>query len=441
LFHDLTPEMLAKLLTVLKPLQAGAGEILSVAGDVGREMYIIISGEMREERPSDNSTKTLLAGEYFGELCVLDINPINLTTVTSTDVCELYSLSRDHIFATFEMMPEVLNHMKDIALERFVLSFQLDAEGDHQDAKLNDLLEEYTNIAVANATKGREHSSSFGKLKRESLRDKKPSLGGAVGDARGLSQSGRIVEEVVGENSPTNRSRPVRTNNNAASGIKAGRERVTRGSYNADLLSEEEEGGSERSAGAISSGVSIAQFETLSGEVKRIGDLENKMDKLLAMMAQNGGGMGGGGGHQGGGHGFGRGAGSMVGGGMNDAAKLRQQALMESHNAHLSSHNVGGEAGSRKSPSKPNTLKRAGSTSDLVNERLQNEITAATNHRRQSRMIGAGDLASLQATQGGGAGGAGGAGSVSPARMKALSETSEDGGMSGAKASHRGSIG
>lgn len=71
LFHDLTPEMLAKLLTVLKPLQASPDEVMAVAGDVGREMYIIINGEMIEERPSDGAKSTLKAGEYFGELCVL----------------------------------------------------------------------------------------------------------------------------------------------------------------------------------------------------------------------------------------------------------------------------------------------------------------------------------------------------------------------------------
>ena len=68
LFHDLTPEMLAKLLTVLKPLQVSPGEVLSVAGEIGREMYIVISGEMKMQKPNDPDPMYLGPGEYFGEV-------------------------------------------------------------------------------------------------------------------------------------------------------------------------------------------------------------------------------------------------------------------------------------------------------------------------------------------------------------------------------------
>ena len=52
LFTELNPEMLAKLLTVLKPLQVQTGDVLCTAGEIGREMYIVISGEMTEIKPS-----------------------------------------------------------------------------------------------------------------------------------------------------------------------------------------------------------------------------------------------------------------------------------------------------------------------------------------------------------------------------------------------------
>jgi len=71
LFHDLNPEMLAKLLTVLKPLQVMEGEGLATAGEIGREMYIVISGEMKNERANGESLGSLKAGTYFGELCAL----------------------------------------------------------------------------------------------------------------------------------------------------------------------------------------------------------------------------------------------------------------------------------------------------------------------------------------------------------------------------------
>ena len=48
----------------------------------------------------------------------MDINPINLSSISALTTCELYSLSRDDVFQQFAEMPEVLGHMKDVALEQ-----------------------------------------------------------------------------------------------------------------------------------------------------------------------------------------------------------------------------------------------------------------------------------------------------------------------------------
>jgi len=161
--------MLAKLLTVLKPLQASSGEIFSIAGEIGREMYIIISGEMMMLKPDDHNKAILSAGEYFGELCALDINPINLSTVTALEPCELYSLSRDDVFNTFRGTPEVLGHTKDVALESFIVNHRLDADINEEDKVLNnDFLAEKTAIAV---------DSKSTTISTKDTRSKKISLG------------------------------------------------------------------------------------------------------------------------------------------------------------------------------------------------------------------------------------------------------------------------
>jgi len=91
---------------------------------------------------------TLRAGDYFGELAALDINPINLTTVTATQSCELYSLSNERLKTAFFSMPEVLNHMKDIVLEKAIVMYKLDADVHQDNEMLNKFFEEQTKKAM-----------------------------------------------------------------------------------------------------------------------------------------------------------------------------------------------------------------------------------------------------------------------------------------------------
>ena len=107
LFEDLTPEMLAKILTSLKPLQVAMEETVCAAGDIGRELYILTNGEMSVSNSEGKILAMLRAGSYFGELCALDLNLVNLTTVTAISNCELYSLSKEKLATAFVGMPEV----------------------------------------------------------------------------------------------------------------------------------------------------------------------------------------------------------------------------------------------------------------------------------------------------------------------------------------------
>ncbi|GMH51745.1 hypothetical protein TL16_g01078 [Triparma laevis f. inornata] len=196
LFHDLTPEMLAKLLTVLKPLQIGSGEVLSVAGEIGREMYIVISGELKMTKPGGDPNGTILnPGEYFGELCALDINPINLSTTKAASPCDLYSLSRDDVFNTFRDMPEVLGHMKDVALETFVIEHKLDAEAKEEDQVLTDFLKNQTAEAVHHKTS----NTKVDTRKKAKVKMTIPGREGEEGSGGGRDQRGTLTSKIMGK--------------------------------------------------------------------------------------------------------------------------------------------------------------------------------------------------------------------------------------------------
>ncbi|GMI32533.1 hypothetical protein TrRE_jg6226 [Triparma retinervis] len=364
LFHDLTPEMLAKLLTVLKPLQAGHKEVLSVAGQIGREMYIIISGEMVLQKPDkdDDDTTILTAGEYFGELCVLDINPINLTTITARGTCELYSLSRDDVFNIFKEMPEVLDHMKDIALEAFIVNHKLDADVDEEDEVLNEFFEQKNKIAVnSKSSEAKEGASS-----RKTLKTKRSSL--ALTEASQTKREDNGGGEGGGEGTRAKReSFASKRRTMDAKRLAAARSDILDNSGVVSSLTVD--------TGASSVATSPAYAS--SHIDNRMRSLENKLDKLLSSIS-NVSPNGSGGGHQ----------------GMSAARVMRQQALKEEHELHQ-----------RTSPKRG--LQRVGSKAD-ISEDIARDAQAAIQHRRQSRMLGMELASSL--TDGGAAGGGGGGG-------------------------------
>ena len=75
---------------------------------------------------------------------------MSLATITALTTCELYSLSRDDIYRTFKLMPEVLGHMKECALERFIDAYRVDAEydADGTNEALQEVLQNQTAIAI-----------------------------------------------------------------------------------------------------------------------------------------------------------------------------------------------------------------------------------------------------------------------------------------------------
>ena len=342
LFHDLTPEMLAKLLTVLKPLQASSGEILSIAGEIGREMYIIISGEMMMLKPDDHSKAILSAGEYFGELCALDINPINLSTVTALQPCELYSLSRDDVFNTFRDMPEVLGHMKDVALESFIVNHRLDADINEEDKVLNDFLAEKTAIAVD--SKSTTLSTKDIRSKKNITRSSREPIDRGIGDDG---------NSLVGAPSPANTSRSTNR--------KTMEKKIAKG-----LSKTETNVGDVLTVDFNATPLDIPpsaspSILTNSTEIEdRLKALESKMDKLLSSMTN-----------------LSQGAISAMPG-LSAASVMRQQALKEEHELH--------QASIAREKSISPTLKRVGSKHDISQE-IGKGAQAALNYRRQSRML------------------------------------------------------
>jgi len=73
LFHGLTTEEIANIFAHCKQIQLGQGEVLFKKGDIGKSLYVLISGEI-EVFDDDKHICFLAPGEMLGEMAVITQN-------------------------------------------------------------------------------------------------------------------------------------------------------------------------------------------------------------------------------------------------------------------------------------------------------------------------------------------------------------------------------
>lgn len=84
LFGALPDEVLLGFVEHQKVMHVGAGEIVFHEGDSGREMFVLLEGEVEVLRHSKSGRETRVAvlgpGDWFGEMSILDVLPRSATT-------------------------------------------------------------------------------------------------------------------------------------------------------------------------------------------------------------------------------------------------------------------------------------------------------------------------------------------------------------------------
>jgi CRP/FNR family transcriptional regulator, cyclic AMP receptor protein len=85
LFDGLSKKHLAQISNLMTPVNLTAGDVLARQGEIGREFVILLEGEVDVAR--DGKVIAVRgAGDYIGEIALLDNQPRTATVTAKTDV-------------------------------------------------------------------------------------------------------------------------------------------------------------------------------------------------------------------------------------------------------------------------------------------------------------------------------------------------------------------
>lgn len=108
LFGGLSEETLTDFVQKLPIIQLEPGEVVFREGEIGRELYVLLGGEMEvlkgPRSPRDTGRETRVAmlgpGDWFGEMSILDVMPRS-ATVRALALSRLLRLSASDLDALY----------------------------------------------------------------------------------------------------------------------------------------------------------------------------------------------------------------------------------------------------------------------------------------------------------------------------------------------------
>jgi CRP-like cAMP-binding protein len=93
-----------------------AGRRITTEGEPGHEFYVIASGSVRVER-QDKLLRTLHAGDFLGEIALIDGGPRTATATTDTDA-QLLVIAQSDFGVLLERFPEIQSTVLQALAER-----------------------------------------------------------------------------------------------------------------------------------------------------------------------------------------------------------------------------------------------------------------------------------------------------------------------------------
>lgn len=123
IFAGLNAAALDLLMAEAEEVSIPSGSVIVSEGEPGNQMYVIASGMVRVckrfDRADEVELARLRAGNFFGEMCILETLP-RAATVQAVPATRLYTLSSQTFYHLFKTMPEqysllLLNIARDLS--------------------------------------------------------------------------------------------------------------------------------------------------------------------------------------------------------------------------------------------------------------------------------------------------------------------------------------
>jgi hypothetical protein len=97
------------------------GDVIFAEGDVGREVYVVKSGNVEVLKKGADGTEELIAalgpGEYFGEMALLGKAPRNATVRAATPL-EVLAMNPNNFFGLYTALPALKDHFHKVMQAR-----------------------------------------------------------------------------------------------------------------------------------------------------------------------------------------------------------------------------------------------------------------------------------------------------------------------------------
>ncbi|MEI6232022.1 MAG: glucose-6-phosphate dehydrogenase [Planctomycetota bacterium] len=126
LFKDGDPLFLSQVLMALRPKLIQAGDLVIKKGEMGREMYVLVRGEVEVLDDAGHVLKSLKDGDFFGEIGVLMSTPRTANVKAKTG-CDLFVLDKADFSRILRDHPQFAAGVIAIAKERYNLTINADS--------------------------------------------------------------------------------------------------------------------------------------------------------------------------------------------------------------------------------------------------------------------------------------------------------------------------
>ncbi|XP_044758729.1 potassium/sodium hyperpolarization-activated cyclic nucleotide-gated channel 2-like isoform X2 [Coccinella septempunctata] len=139
IFKDMPPNVMMKIVMLLKQEIYLPNDVVVQTGELGTEMFFIYVGVLAVYTPTGKEICHLTDGDHFGEIALL-LNETRVASCVAIDFCELYRLTKRDFNEALESYPAAKMRIIQLGQDRFKQTEKI-IQGttvEHSDGELDD---------------------------------------------------------------------------------------------------------------------------------------------------------------------------------------------------------------------------------------------------------------------------------------------------------------